>query len=284
LSQTWFNETLYPDYQQRHLVERVLFEEKTEFQELVIFESPRFGRILTLDGVVQVTERDEFVYHEMLTHLPILAHGAVKKVCIIGGGDGGVLEEALKHESVEKVTMVEIDRKVVDLCKTYMPSICKDAFEDKRTDLVIADGRAFTQNPPEKYDLMIVDSTDPIGPGEVLFEQGFYADCRNALTDRGILVTQSGVSFMQDDEARTTHKRLKALFADATFYVAQVPTYAAGFMTLGWGCKDANLRNVSRETVEQRYKAANLLSTKYYNPAIHFAAFALPNYIERLKS
>ena len=284
MSQTWFNETLYPDYQQRHLVERVLYEEKTEFQELVIFESPRFGRILTLDGVVQVTERDEFVYHEMLTHLPILAHGAVKKVCIIGGGDGGVLEEALKHKSVEKVTMVEIDRKVVDLCKTYMPSICKDAFEDRRTDLVIADGRAFAQNPPEKFDLMIVDSTDPIGPGEVLFEQGFYADCRNALTDRGILVTQSGVSFMQDDEARNTHKRLKALFADATFYVAQVPTYAAGFMTLGWGCKDANLRNVPRETIEQRYRAANLSSTKYYNPAIHFAAFALPNYIERLKS
>ena len=284
MSQNWFNETLYPDYQQRHLVERVLFEEKTEFQELVIFESPRFGRILTLDGVVQVTERDEFVYHEMLTHLPILAHGAVKKVCIIGGGDGGVLEEALKHKSVEKVTMVEIDRKVVDLCKEYMPSICGNAFEDKRTDLVITDGRAFAQNPPEKFDLMIVDSTDPIGPGEVLFEQGFYADCRNALTDRGILVTQSGVSFMQDDEARNTHKRLKALFADATFYVAQVPTYAAGFMTLGWGCKDANLRNVSRETIEQRYKAANLSSTKYYNPAIHFAAFALPNYIERLKS
>jgi spermidine synthase len=242
LSQTWFNETLYPDYQQRHLVERVLYEEKTGLQDLVIFESPRFGRMLTLDGVVQVTERDEFVYHEMLTHLPILAHGAVKKVCIIGGGDGGVLEEALKHKNVEKVTMVEIDRKVVDLCKEYMPSICGDAFEDPRTDLVIADGRAFAENPPEKYDLMIVDSTDPIGPGE------------------------------------------KALFADATFYVAQVPTYAAGFMTLGWGCKDANLRNVPRETIESRYKAANLSSTKYYNPAIHFAAFALPNYIERLKS
>lgn len=283
MSQSWFNETLYPDYQQRHLVERVLYEEKTEFQELVIFESPRFGRILALDGVVQVTERDEFVYHEMLTHVPILAHGGAKRVCIIGGGDGGVLEEVLKHKGVERCTMVEIDRKVVDLCKTYMPSICGDAFEDKRTDLVIADGREFAKNPPGKYDVMIVDSTDPIGPGEVLFEQGFYADCKNCLTERGILVTQSGVSFMQDEEARNTHKRLKALFADATFYVAQVPTYAAGFMTLGWGCKDAQLRHIPRETVEARYKAAGI-ETRYYNPAIHFAAFALPNYIERLKS
>ena len=282
MSLNWFNETLYPDYQQRHLVERVLFEEKTEFQELVIFESPRFGRILALDGVVQVTERDEFVYHEMLTHLPILAHGAVKRVCIIGGGDGGVLEEALKHKSVERCTMVEIDPKVVDLCKTYMPSICGKAFEDKRADLVIADGREFARKPPVKYDVMIVDSTDPIGPGTVLFEQDFYSDCRNCLTERGILVTQSGVSFMQDDEARNTYRRLSALFPDATFYLAQVPTYAAGFMTLGWGCKDATLRQVPRETIEARYKASGI-ETRYYNPAIHFAAFALPNYIERLK-
>ena len=283
MSQDWFNETLYPDFQQRHLVERVLYEEKTEFQELVIFESPRFGRILALDGVVQVTERDEFVYHEMLTHLPILAHGAVKRVCIIGGGDGGVIEEALKHASIESCTMVEIDPKVVELCREYMPSISKGAFDDPRARLVFADGREFVRNPGEVYDLIVVDSTDPIGPGEVLFRQDFYADCRACLSERGILVTQSGVSFMQREEASTTHARLRALFPDATFYLAQVPTYAAGFMTLGWGCKDAALRQVSRETIEARFAAARI-ETQYYNPAIHFAAFALPSYIERLKA
>ncbi len=206
---SWFSETLYPDYQQRHLVERVLYEEKTEFQELVIFESPRFGRVLALDGVVQTTERDEFVYHEMLTHVPILAHGAAKRVCIIGGGDGGAMEEALKHPGIETVTLVEIDPKVVELTKQYIPSIPGKAFDDPRAELVIADGREFVKNPPAPYDVIIVDSTDPIGPAQVLFEQDFYADCRDALTDRGIMITQSGVTFMQADEAEGTYKRLE---------------------------------------------------------------------------
>ena len=282
MSQNWFGETLYPDYQQRHQIDRVLYEKKTEFQELVIFESPRFGRVLALDGVVQVTEKDEFVYHEMLTHVPILAHGAAKRVLVIGGGDGGVLEEALKHEGVERATMVEIDPSVVELCRKYMPSISGAAFDDKRTDLVFADGRTFMAETKETFDVIIVDSTDPVGPGTVLFEQDFYADCRARLTERGILVTQSGVSFMQDEEARNTHRRLKALFPDATFYLAQVPTYAGGFMTLGWGCRDANLRKVAPPVIERRFAEARL-DTRYYNPAIHFAAFALPTYIERLK-
>jgi spermidine synthase len=279
---SWFAETLYPDYQQRHLIERVLYEEKTEYQELVIFESPRFGRVLALDGVVQTTERDEFVYHEMLTHVPILAHGDVKRVCIIGGGDGGAMEEALKHPGVETVTLVEIDPKVVELTKAFIPSIPGKAFDDPRAELVIADGREFVKKPPARYDVIIVDSTDPIGPAQVLFEQDFYADCRDALTARGIMITQSGVTFMQADEARGTYKRLSALFPDATFYVAQVPTYAAGFMTLGWGCRDASVRATPRETIEARFKAAKL-DTRYYNPAIHQACFALPTYIERLK-
>ncbi len=281
-AKSWFAETLYPDFQQRHLVERVLYEEKTEFQELVIFESPRFGRVLALDGVVQTTERDEFVYHEMLTHVPILAHGAAKRVCIIGGGDGGAMEEALKHPGVETVTLVEIDPKVVELTKKFIPSIPGKAFEDPRAELVIADGRAFVKSPPAPYDVIIVDSTDPIGPAQVLFEQDFYADCRDALTPRGIMITQSGVTFMQADEARGTYRRLDALFPDATFYVAQVPTYVAGFMTLGWGCRDASVRTTPRETIETRFRAAEL-DTRYYNPAIHMACFALPTYIEQLK-
>lgn len=277
----WFAETLYPDHQQRFLVEKVVFRQKSEFQDIAILQTARFGRVLTLDGVVQTTEGDEFVYHEMLTHVPILAHGDVRKVCIIGGGDGGALEEALKHPQVEKVTMVEIDRAVVDLCKEYIPSICGDAFEDPRTDLVITDGVRFVAETAEKYDVMIVDSTDPIGPAEVLFEQNFYKDCARCLTDRGVLVTQSGVSFMQGAEATTMHRRLGAVFADAAFYLAQVPTYATGFMTLGWGCRSAGPRARPVAEVRRAYGALGL-QTRYYNPDIHAACFALPNYVKAL--
>lgn len=277
----WFNETLYPDHQQRFLIEKVLFRHKSEFQDIMIFENARFGRVLTLDGVVQTTERDEFVYHEMLSHVPILAHGNVRKVCIIGGGDGGALEEVLKHPGVAKATMVEIDRAVVDLSKEYLPSICGAAFEDPRTDLVIADGVKFVAETTERYDVMIVDSTDPIGPAEVLFELDFYRNCARCLTEDGIIVTQSGVSYMQGEEARTMHRRLGAVFTDATFYLAQVPTYATGFMTLGWGCKSKRPRARPVADVARDYASLDL-GTHYYNPDIHAGCFALPNYVRAL--
>ena len=281
MSEDWFGETLYPDFQQRFKITSLLYQGRSEFQELAFFETERFGRVLALDGVIQTTEKDEFVYHEMLVHVPFFAHGRVRSAAIIGGGDGGVLEEALKHE-VERVVMVEIDGAVVELSKKYLPSICGKAFEDPRADVRIDDGIKFILETDEKFDVIIVDSTDPAGPAVPLFTDEFYRNCARSLTERGILVTQSGVTFMQDDEARGTYGRLRRAFPDATFYLAQVPTYAAGFMTLGWGCKSPRPRATTLATLKKRCASAKI-ATRYYSPEMHRAAFALPPYIEILK-
>jgi spermidine synthase len=217
----------------------------------------------------------------MLAHVPILAHGAVRRVAIVGGGDGGALEEVLKHD-VERAVMIEIDASVVELCREYLPSISGAAFEDPRHELVIADGLQFMKETDETFDVIIIDSTDPDGPSVPLFSPEFYADCRDRLSERGILVTQSGVTFMQKNEARETHARLNPLFADATLYLTQVPTYGAGYMTLGWGCCDVEPRRTALEEIEQRFAAA-AIDTQYYSPAVHVASFALPGYIEALK-
>ena len=282
MSEGWFTETLYPEFQQRLQISKILFETRTEFQHLMIFENPRFGRVMALDGIVQTTERDEFCYHEMLAHVPIMAHGGVRRVAIVGGGDGGALEEVLKHD-IERAVMIEIDPGVVEICREYLPGISNGAFEDARHELIIADGIRFMKETDETFDVIIIDSTDPDGPSVPLFSQAFYADCRDRLSERGILVTQSGVTFMQEHEARDTHARMKPLFADATLYLTQVPTYGAGFMTLGWGCRGAEPRRTPVAEIERRFAEA-AIETQYYSPAVHAASFALPGYIEALKS
>ena len=281
MTAVWFEESLYPDYGQRFLITRTIFRQKTDFQELAIHETAAFGRILTLDGVCQTTEKDEFFYHEMMTHPPILAHGQARKVLIIGGGDGGILEEVLKHKAIEKATLVEIDPAVIELTKTYIPSIPGRAFEDPRTELIIGDGVKFVAETKEHYDVVIVDSTDPIGPAEVLFHSDFYAQCKRCLTAQGILVTQNGVPFLQPDEFTTTHKRLRTLFSDAGFYFVPVPTYIGGVMSLSWASLDSANRKHSRETIAQRFVAARI-DTEYYTPDIHLAAFAMPAYLQTL--
>ena len=276
----WFTETLYTDYQQRLRIAKILHRGRTAHQDVLIFENPYFGRVLALDGIVQTTEGDEFAYHEMLVHVPVLAHGAARRVAIVGGGDGGALEEILKHD-VERVVMVELDPGVVALSRRYLKSICGDAFDDPRAELIFRDGAAYMKAAEEKFDVIVVDSTDPVGPAIALFEQGFYADCRARLRDGGILVTQSGVTFMQEDEARATHARMKPLFADAWLYLTQVPTYGAGFMTLGWGSLSAAARATPPDEIERRFRAAGI-ETRYYTPETHAAAFALPGYIRAL--
>ena len=275
---SWFRETLHRDYESGLRIEEVLFETKSEHQHLLLFRNETFGRVLTLDGVVQTTEADEFIYHEMLAHLPILAHGGVERVLIIGGGDGGMLEEVLKHRSVTEAVQVEIDASVVDFAKTHLRAICGQAYEDPRTELVIADGLKYVAETDRRFDLIIVDSTDPIGPGEVLFTERFYADCKRCLSDGGILVTQNGVPFLQADELNQTLGFFRRLFADATCYLATVPTYAGGPMAFGWATDDTSLRNLPLETLQARFSAAGIAS-RYYTPAVHLGAFALPPYI-----
>lgn len=277
----WFNETLYKDIAQRFAVSRIIFRERTEHQDLVIFENPVMGRMLALDGVIQTAEGDEFIYHEMLTHVPVLAHGSAKRVLIIGGGDGGMAREALKHRALERVTMVEIDRGVVDLCATHIPSIGAAAFKNPRLALVIADGAAYVKSCADRFDVIIIDSTDPQGPGAVLFTREFYADCKRCLAPGGILVTQNGVPFLQPDELKNTAARLKGLFADTAFYIAAVPTYYGGFMAFGWGSDGAAARRVATDEIARRYAAAGI-ETRYYTPELHVGCFALPRFIRDL--
>jgi spermidine synthase len=277
----WIEETLYPNMRMRLRVERVLHDSRSAEQRVVIIENPTLGRVLYLDGILQTTERDEFIYHEMLTHLPILAHGQTRRVLIIGGGDGGMAEEALKHQSVEQVTMVEIDRSVVEMSRTWLPTIGGDAFDDPRLDLVIADGAAFVRDTERRFDVAIVDSTDPQGPGEVLFTRDFYAACKRVLTPGGVLVTQNGVPFMQPAELTSTLTALRPLFADATCYLATVPGYVGGPMAFGWACDEPALRATPLAELRRRYAAAGI-ATRYYNPEVHQGAFALPNYIAEL--
>ncbi|MEE9265089.1 MAG: polyamine aminopropyltransferase [Gammaproteobacteria bacterium] len=277
----WVEETLHEDLRVALKADKVLYDSQTEFQRIILFENATFGRVMTLDDVVQTTERDEFIYHEMLTHLPILAHGAARRVLIIGGGDGGMLEEALKHRTIEQVTMVEIDPSVIELAKTHLRAICGEAFEDPRTNLVIADGVDFVARCEDRFDIIIIDSTDPIGPGEVLFTQDFYRSCKACLTPGGVLVTQNGVPFLQGEELTNTLKAFKALFADATCYLATVPTYVGGPMAFGWGTDNAGLRQTPVETLTARFEAARI-QTAYYTPEVHHRAFALPGYIAKL--
>lgn len=276
----WTVETLHADHAQALREERVLYDSRTDHQRLRVFENPTFGRVLTLDGVVQVTERDNFIYHEMLTHVPILAHGAARRILIVGGGDGGMAREALRHATVAHVTMVEIDGGVIDFSKQYLPAISAGAFDDPRLEVVIADGAEFMRREGQAYDVIIVDSTDPVGPGEVLFTDTFYGHARRRLAPGGILVTQNGVPFLQGDELRQTMRAFRALFADATCYMATVPTYAGGPMAFGWGT-DGAARQTGLAEIETRFAAAGL-TPGYYTPEVHQAAFALPGYVRRL--
>jgi len=274
-----FEETLYDAWWQGYEVGEVFFEHSTDHQHLMIFQNPRFGRTMVLDGVVQTTEADEFIYHEMLTHVPLFAHGSARRVLIVGGGDGGMLREVCRHQEVEHVTQVEIDQAVVDMSREYLPNHSAGAFDDPRLELVIDDGMNFVANTEQQYDVIISDSTDPIGPGETLFSDDFYSSCKRCLNPGGILVTQNGVAFMQLDEVVGTARRFKPLFADSTFYCAAIPTYVGGAMTFAWGSDNVDYRGLDKHTIRQRFTAANI-KTRYYNPEIHVASFALPQYVQ----
>ncbi|QTF07422.1 polyamine aminopropyltransferase [Brenneria izadpanahii] len=273
----WY-ETLHANFGQYFSIDRVLYHEKTDHQDLIIFENAALGRVMALDGVVQTTERDEFIYHEMLTHVPLLSHGRAKRVLIIGGGDGGILREVSRHTGIEQITMVEIDAGVVEFCRQYLPNHNAGAYDDPRFRLVIDDGVNFVNQCAEKFDVIISDCTDPIGPGESLFTSDFYQGCARCLNEGGIFVAQNGVCFLQQDEAINSHAKLSSYFSDVTFYQAAIPTYYGGIMTFAWASNHPSLRQISAETLQQRVDASGI-ACRYYNPAVHVGSFALPQYL-----
>ncbi|MEK0081968.1 polyamine aminopropyltransferase [Benzoatithermus flavus] len=277
----WFEETLHENWRQGIRIKEILYRDQTELQDLMIFESYAWGRVLTLDGVVQTTTGDEFCYHEMIVHVPMLAHGAPRQVLIIGGGDGGCLREALKHEGVERVTQVEIDRSVIDLCRKWLPTISDGAFDHPKARVIIADGARFAAESPERFDVIVVDSTDPIGPGAVLFTEEFYRNVRRLLNPGGILATQCGNPSIKPQELVDTQAAQRAAgFALVDYYLPVVPTYIGGGMALGFATDDPAKRKVGADAIRERGVPKGL---RYYTPEVHVAAFAHPAWmIERV--
>jgi spermidine synthase len=282
-AEIWANETLYADWGQRFRVLKELARVQSQFQDIAIIETATHGRVMLLDGVVQITEADEFVYQEMIAHVPLLAHGAARRVLIIGAGDGGVLRRVLMHETVARAVMVEIDGEVIRLAREYLPGIGGEAWDDPRAEVIVGDGIDYAQRAPDAaFDVIIVDSTDPIGVGEVLFTDAFYANAARVLDGGGLIVNQCGVPFMQADELRETSARRARFFPHVGAYVAAVPTYVGGFMTLGFAAKRPGLDAVDVATLRARAAASGVIGrTQYWTPEMHHAAFRLPPYIAR---
>ena len=271
------------DFRVQLRIERVLFEAQTKHQHILLIENPTYGRVLLFDGIAQLTEKDEFIYHEMLVHVPVLAHGDVRKVLVIGGGDGAAIEELFKHASVERVDLVEIDETVVTLSKEHLRSICGDAFEDPRLALTIADGVEYVAGCKDRYDLILVDSKDPSGETNILYSEPFYRNCAKCLAEGGVLITQHALPFFDRDWLGKPMARLRKIFADIGCYQVAVPSFYGGFMAFGWASDDAALRQVPLDRLEARFREA-APETRYYSPAIHRAAFALPPYVRNMLS
>lgn len=280
-----FVETLHPTYRQDFsVIGTPIIDEQTEYQHLVLFENETFGKVLALDSVIQITDKDEGAYSEMLVHLPAFEHGALERVMIVGGGDGAVAEEALKHQSVSAVDLVDIDERVIAVSKEHLREIHKGAFDDPRLTVRTQDAAAFLAQPAQqsRYDLLVADRPDPIGPGALLFAESFYENCAKALRPRGIAVFQTGCPTLQAEELTETLRLLKKAFNYAGVYLTVVPTYIGGFMALTWASNDLELGvPVLLEEAAYRFEQ-NPLPTDYYTPAIHRAAYALPRWMSPL--
>ncbi len=272
----WFEEVYHPHWRQRMAIGRILLEQHTGLQDVLIFENATLGRVLVLDGIVQASERDEFIYHEMMTHVPIVAHGTARDVLIIGGGDGGALEEALKHPALARVTLVELDPGVVEIARAWLPSIHRGAFDDPRAELLFTDGVAFVAETDRRFDVIILDTTDPMGAGQTLFTEGFYADCRARLRPGGILVGQSGNPVTEPARFRACRERLGRVFADPSFILSAVPAYLGGPFVFAWGCDDPAKRRLSAAELAARPCPKGL---RCYTPAVHAAAFVHPPWL-----
>jgi spermidine synthase len=275
----WVEETLHEHLRCTLEASKVLFEKQTEYQSLIIFENGHFGRVMMLDGVVQLTESDEFIYHEMMAHVGMMSLENARRVLIIGGGDGGVMREVLRYDQVERVVMCELDKMVVDASREFLPSISQGAFDDPRVELKIGDGVAFVAECQEKFDVIIVDSTEPIGPATPLFGDSFFENCNRILNEPGVLIAQNGLPFMHPDHLSGTAKRLKRIFADSACFLCTQPTYFGGPFALVYASNDAQKRQIPKEQLADRFQLCSL-KTRYYNPEVHRAAFVLPNYVQ----
>ncbi len=275
----WFSEKHTKNCKFSIKVDKQIYTAQSDFQRIDVFESKEFGRFLTLDGYMMLTEKDEFIYHEMITHVPMAVHPNVKNVLVIGAGDGGVARELTRYETIESIDIVEIDEMVVDVCRKYLTQTAC-GFDDTRVNLYFQDGLKFIRKCENKYDLIIVDSTDPFGPGEGLFTKEFYGNCFKALKEDGIMVNQHESPFYEDDAVamQRAHKRIVESFNISRVYQAHIPTYPSGHWLFGFASKKYHpVGDLKAKEWDQL-----ALKTRYYNTNLHKGAFYLPNYVEEL--
>ncbi|SDP79881.1 polyamine aminopropyltransferase [Halobacillus aidingensis] len=271
---TWFTEKQTDHFGITAKVNRSLHSEKTDFQDLEMLETAEWGNMLVLDDMVMTTEKDEFVYHEMVAHVPLFTHPNPKNVLVVGGGDGGVIREVLKHESVEKATLVEIDGKVIEYSKKYLPSIA-GALEDNRVEVKVGDGFMHIAKSENEYDVIMVDSTEPVGPAVNLFSKGFYEGIAKALKEDGIFVAQTDNPWFKADLIRQVYSDVKETFPITKVYTANIPTYPSGLWTFTMGSKVHDPLKVNEERFTD-------IDTEYYTDEIHQACFALPKFVKDL--
>lgn len=275
----WFSEPHTPNVKLSIRVDKQLYSGQSEFQRIDVFESAEFGRFLVLDGYVMLTEKDEFIYHEMIVHVPMAVHPNVKKVLVIGAGDGGAVRELTRYSEIQQIDLVEIDEQVVTVSKGFLPrTACK--LDDPRVNIYYEDGLKFVRFKEDEYDLIIVDSTDPFGPGEGLFTKEFYGNCYKALKEDGIMVNQHESPFYEADATACmrAHKRIVETFPISRVYQAHIPTYPSGHWLFGFASKKYHpVRDMDAERWEKRE-----LETLYYTTNLHKGAFCLPAYVEKL--
>lgn len=275
----WFTESHTKGGRFSIQVDRHLFSGNSEHQRIDVFESETYGRFLALDGRMRLTERDEFIYHEMLVHVPMAVHPKPEKVLVIGAGDGGALRELAKYEDIKEMDLVEIDQMVVDVCREYLPGTAS-GLEDPRLKITYQNGLKAIRGMEGEYDVILIDSTDPFGPGEGLFTKEFYGSCYNALREGGIMVNQHESPFYEEDSRmiQTAHKRILEIFSEVKLYQAHIPTYPSGYWLFGFASKGLHPVDDLRDQAWQEKK----IQTRYYNTRLHRGAFALPNYVEEL--
>lgn len=275
----WYTEQHTDNVRFSIKVDKHLYSGQSEFQKIDVFKSREFGTFFTLDGLMMVTEKDEFIYHDMIVHVPMATNPKIKNVLVIGAGDGGTVRELTRYTTIETIDMVEIDKLVVDVCREYLPqTACK--LDDPRVNLYFQDGLKFVRSKETIYDLIIVDSTDPFGPGEGLFTKEFYGNCFKALKDDGILVNQHESPYY-DSYAKSmqrAHKRIREFFPVCRVYQAHIPTYPSGHWLFGFASKKYDPLT---DDDEQAWNSLGI-KTKYYNTDIHKGCFALPNYVKEL--
>lgn len=278
----WFFEGPIPGIKNNLIIgfriKKKIFSGRSQYQKIEVFDTYQFGRILVLDGIVQFSQSDEFIYHEMISHLPLFYHPNPKKVLIIGGGDGGALREVLKYP-VEEVCLVDIDKKVIEISQKYLPFVSGRAFQDKRVKIFVEDGLLFIKKYKNYFDIVITDSTDPKGPSLALFSRSFYQDIFNTLKGNGIMINQAGCFVEQFLQIKNIYRRLKKIFPFVKIHRITIPDYGLGEFSFIVSSKKINIKKPDFNNIKSRIKKLNF-KTKYYSPEIHFASAVLPKYLK----